>query len=685
MSNNFNQNKKSPNNNYYDKTNRPKNKKIQKSFNKLTIDENIKYINPYNFITLPEKCERKKIEERKGKLNGYIECTLKAKTPIIIPDTQNVQETGHKEYRFFNYGEKNTVQNYIIPVIPGSEIRGMLRSDYEVFTDSCMSTLNDDINFISRSKDIKLPGILRKDDNGNWELYKATRYALHTCRNGSDNGVQRTANGNKEAIYLVDNQNRITLDGKPLKTGDEVKFTYKPSNSKFISSTVLELGKGNTEGILFIGELGGKKVKNQIHDSIFVNTNKKIDIIDLKEEVKKLKAIFELYNDKAFNQKIRNNNKVWYVGYDIDNLKELPVWYSKPENKKTYLSLASIGKEAYHRKLSELVKDFMPCIDRSKICNCCNLFGFVANEDSESSKIRISDAIYIKDENPYDKTMTIKELASPHIANATFYALYAPNTEFESMSRNFDFNYDVKIDENGRHEINSDDISIRGRKHYWHHSIENAITTEKNDRNCTITPVKVDTEFKFKVYFNDILKENLDELIAVLSLKYDDKYDLCHKIGKGKPLGFGSCKINVDEVYIKDINIDNGKLKYDIKNYDSYFNNKKLQDVSLKQFKNMDTIPMKEALMIYDFNHIKKYYKNAKVEYPMATKNDKEASMYWFMLNKSTNLRNTYIVTVLPRIIDEVDENNNIKEHILKAGKEELGTTHGIELPRYKN
>lgn len=684
MYNNRNQNPRNNNNN---RNFNPQNNRFSGN---LTIDQNEKYINPYNFITLPEKCERDSWENRQGKLNGYIECTLTAKTPIIIPDTQNVSEEGFKEYQFFNYGEKNESGNFTIPVIPGSEIRGMLRSDYEVFTDSCMSTLSNDINFISRTKDIKLPGILEKDEKGKWHLYKATRYALHTCRKEPDSGRPRPASGNNEAIYLVDNKNRIEIGNKKLKTGDKVKFRFIPSTNRFLSSTVLEIGNGNTEGILFIGETGGKKVRNQIHDSIFVKVNEEIFAKDLNEEVEKLKAIFDMYNDKAFNQKIRKSGKTWYDGYDIENLKTLPVWYSNlDDQKRTYLSLAAIGKEAYHRKLSELVGDFMPCIDRTKVCNCCNLFGFVSETDSDSSKIRISDAIYEKDENPYDNKMTIKELANPHIANATFYALYAPNTGFKNMPQNFDFNYDFKIDQNGRHPIDNKDISIRGRKQYWHHEdIKNALTTERTDRNCAITPVKNGTEFKFKIYFNDIRRENLEELIAIINLDYDTEHDLCHKIGRGKPLGFGSCKLRVEEVYLRDIKEENRKIKYEIKNYNSYFGdlNYTLENISLKSFPNMNTVPMKEALRIYDFNYISKFYPEAKIQYPMAVKNGKETSMYWFMLNKSTDLKNTYVLMVLPRIIDGKDENEEgLKETDIKVNGNTIGKTHGLILPKYKN
>lgn len=698
----------------------------------VNIDTTEQYINPYNFIQLPKeyneepnKADREKTiknirtsinkvdyKELNGNLNGYIECELTTKTPTIIPAIENNGNKGFKNYQFFNYGNKNEIGNFIIPVIPGSEIRGMLRSDYEVFTNSCMSTLNEDMTFISRTKDIKLPGILKKGEDGNWELYEAKRYALHTCRKGSS----RQCNGDSEAIYMVDDKNRIIIkemvDGKEIKkiykTGTLINFRYKSSNNPHLAPTVLEIEKGNNEGILFIGELGGLKKLNHIHDSIFVSSNNKIEVTDLNQSVKDLKAIYDMYNDKAFNQNIRRNGKTWYAGYDFNNKDGIPVWYSKPKkenNNKVYLSLAAIGKEAYHRTIRELVGDYMPCIEKTKVCKACNLFGFTAEKDAVGSKIRISDAIYEGNENPYREEMIIKELASPHIANACFYSLYAPNGNFINFPQSFDFNYDYKIEgQNKTEAIDLKDITIRGRKMYWHHDdIDNNVLKEnqkdkngkiipvKTERNCSIIPVKDKIVFKFKIYFDKLRKEELDELIAVVNLNYENKkykYDLCHKIGKAKPFGFGSCKLNVKNVMIKNISVLEGKLEYKMMDYNKFFEleKSKIEDNTLNKKFNMTTIPMKEALRIYDFNYIKNFYKDARVTYPIGEKEGKENSMIWFMNNKSDRLNDPYLIMVLPRIIDGKDENgeDGLKETEVKVKDKTIAKVHGLILPRLK-
>ena len=102
---------------------------------------------PYYFLKPDEsKVKREPIpighEEafKENLLSGKITCRLTTKTPLIIPDTENEDAFGfketvnkgddfHKSYHFMTLNNK--------PVIPGSEIRGMISSVYEAVTNSC--------------------------------------------------------------------------------------------------------------------------------------------------------------------------------------------------------------------------------------------------------------------------------------------------------------------------------------------------------------------------------------------------------------------------------------------------------------------------------------------------------------------------------------------------------------------
>ena len=134
------------------------------------------FVNPYNFIPLGEEKSIYQHPETKEELfTGEISYSILTKTPLFIPDTNNVKilkvfsedgkEGEHKIYKFFSYGDGT-------PVIPGSEMRGMLRTNFEILTNSCLSALDSDIQLSKRTNEVFKPGLLKKE-NGKFFLYEA--------------------------------------------------------------------------------------------------------------------------------------------------------------------------------------------------------------------------------------------------------------------------------------------------------------------------------------------------------------------------------------------------------------------------------------------------------------------------------------------------------------------------------
>lgn len=81
-----------------------------------------RFVNPYNFVPSEGECDKKKRET--GILTGKITCTIETLTPLFIPDSQNKE-------KFFHYPDDEK------PVIPGSEIRGTIRSVFETAFKGC--------------------------------------------------------------------------------------------------------------------------------------------------------------------------------------------------------------------------------------------------------------------------------------------------------------------------------------------------------------------------------------------------------------------------------------------------------------------------------------------------------------------------------------------------------------------
>ena len=149
------------------------------------------FINPYNFVPLakdaPSRKSREEVtQELKGQelYTGKIQYSMETLSPLFIPNTSNDRILGvkgvddkkdayHKSYDFFSYHDlsNDTDPNACYePVLPGSEIRGMVRSVYEVLTNSCLSAVYEDVPLSKRTTENFKRGTLYKKDSGDYEL-----------------------------------------------------------------------------------------------------------------------------------------------------------------------------------------------------------------------------------------------------------------------------------------------------------------------------------------------------------------------------------------------------------------------------------------------------------------------------------------------------------------------------------
>ena len=105
------------------------------------------FINPYIFVNLPPTRSFAK-QNSDDKYTGKIECSMYPRTHLFIPNvtSENCNEE-HKSYDFYSYEDlKGKLSSGDFePVIPGSSIRGEVRSLYEALTNSCLSAIDEDL------------------------------------------------------------------------------------------------------------------------------------------------------------------------------------------------------------------------------------------------------------------------------------------------------------------------------------------------------------------------------------------------------------------------------------------------------------------------------------------------------------------------------------------------------------
>lgn len=169
-----------------------------------------KFINPYNFIPLGKQKSVYQSEESEKGLTGEISYSLITRTPLFIPDTEQVQESkeveGHKLYPFFsgNVYKEEWGQEVNVPIIPGSEIRGMFRSYFEILSNSCMSALDSDTQLSKRTSEVFKPGLLKKVGD-RFMLYEA-----ESLRYQPYSGYKNIESAGNTADWNVEQTNRIS-------------------------------------------------------------------------------------------------------------------------------------------------------------------------------------------------------------------------------------------------------------------------------------------------------------------------------------------------------------------------------------------------------------------------------------------------------------------------------------------
>ena len=559
------------------------------------------FLNVYNFVPFPEEkqpaYETKSDEE---KLTGVIHYTITPITPIFIPNTSSdraFSQTAkyeeqkkakddkdskvHNSFDFYSYTNLEADTTYDSechePVIPGSEIRGVIRSLYETLTDSCMSTLNEDVPIARRIAEAFKPGLLKrvvKDGKVVFELYKARSIV---CESGKDY-FSFKAYGKSEGAHLYYKNKDVITVSTQIK--DKTIKSRKIRISNCSDSPIAD----GREGYLIIGAGDGSINRKRHAHLLEINrpNNPNETITPLKQlsskDIDRLEQVVTIYKNQPLykgeygTMGIDLNPDTTKYDYQLNrwrkgNGEELfPVYYSEVGSH-LYLSPACVTRELYNTNLREIAGVFAPCKGKDK-CPACDLFGRIDTErkseknNSITSRIRFSDARVVSPRDvPSDyyvqggKPLTLATLGGPKLGNIEFYLERPEGAQF--------WTYDYYIDSNGNvcAYDKTKKAKLKGRKYYWHHNgYQNYLVKELSNLNKTVRLLDSGKEnvFKADLYFDGITKNQLHQLLWILDSgsESEKEWDLAYKIGGGKPFGLGSIKCEVTGCDIRRIKYD---------------------------------------------------------------------------------------------------------------------------------
>jgi len=515
------------------------------------------FTNPYNFVSLGDKCN-KLADRNKGKLSGVLSCTITTKTPLFIPNTTNehafpkIDENIVREYNennperkladkddpksfdFFSYEDisnQDRAEKYDIrPIIPGSSIRGVIRSAYETVTDSCLSTAGSEAPLHRRTN---LPyrncGVMK-----NGILYRAKKALIMPEAEPGFSSPNNPPPAFKRNVDITPwKKVKVSLSGE--------SDTYRTSRGHDTRlQKVISVNKPNDviEGYYLRSEPFGDS-NNKHFDAVMIpNWHDTVRITP--DDNERLKVLLTLYQE---------NNPNAYKGFiDADTM---PVYYEEVGNI-TYISPACISKEVFSRSVKSILinqGNHAPCETKTALCEACHLFGMVNNKESIASRIDFRDAVPegVPSENWknwYDSPRTLAILGEPHVSATEFY-MDDPDSGCDV------FNYDYKTVDRNRGKTalmdtpQDSQVKLRGRKFYWHSKTQ--VSANVNNDNpkqlWTVRPIKENCTFQFDIAFNRLTPNELSKLIWTLEI--GERKTHAHKMGHGKPIGYGSVQIQV--------------------------------------------------------------------------------------------------------------------------------------------
>ena len=348
-----------------------------------------RFVNPYTFIPLKRKSQLfpNTRNAEYDVISGVILCELTTATECAIPDTGEPAQDGWT--RFFRIGDTLA--------IPGSSIRGVVRSVYEVLTNSCMRV--NDAPFHSSSS-IKRPGLLACE-NGVYKLYTAERYRIK--------------------------KDWIAKECGP--TGSTVRFSWEYGKSKQATKIACSVNGRDDRSKGFFLHVNILETGKPNHPSIFENKGLEDDDVEAKY-VESLGENIRMYIKNNSDEDGRSESKeASEYQRCFENMKlgkgMLPVWYNyqidKRGNAVYQFAQAQMSRSVYPICPNDMLKreGLSPCDGSNNPCPACSLFGYVGKK-SAASKVRFSDALCVND-RPATCVEWLPDLMEPRTSSFEFY------------------------------------------------------------------------------------------------------------------------------------------------------------------------------------------------------------------------------------------------------------------------
>jgi len=651
--------------------------------------------NPYNFIpTPPRKNDNSELDDRipvgHGKYHenywsGNITVKLTTKTPLLIPDAGNATEdnNGHKTYPL-RIGVDSK------PLLPITSVKGALRSAYEMVTNSRYSIFEKHEDRLAYRTPARITVVPARVESKEGKLF---------LRIMDDTGLV----GETARLKRYEKNSRNKDKGE---TNVATKYKGKNQLPKHGDAVWVKLSRGKVEYIISRDEnpsdtswkkgwvcVTGANINGKMNERVFIEQNNN-ELIPVTPEIKSLwEELIRNYQQTHVKdlekRKAKNQSPTAYLGgkpgetgwskhiWDEKELefKEGTLCYVEFNERGniTAIQPVTISRRLYKYSPESLLDDSLkPAKKMEQLSPVDRVFGWVNQKGKGSYKgnLRINALTCISDnciENFGNRGLPLNILGQPQPSQARFYQ--AQDKQGNPLNTGSD---------KGKGYSNSNQ-SLRGRKVYPHQNLptnhwDNANQdktqqnnnghyqeyyrpgSERDDQNRSILGwVKPDTEFTFNIDITNLSTVELGALLLILDLP-ENHY---HRLGGGKPFGFGSVKLTIDW--------DKTDLRKgeDWKEYYSSLlpvsqPDANVAKASIEEFKQavetsyngkFEEVSFIKALLIATQG----YSDNLPIHYPRKQTNPStDVKIFeWFVDNENTNQRNGGLKVALPMLVND--------------------------------
>lgn len=548
-------------------------------------------------------------------LSGKITCQLEAMSPLFISDSDlpepsdEDKKAEHKTYRFFHYDFGDGDE----PALPASSLRGMIRSTFEAVTNSCFAHFDYGARLsyhLAAAESLKLvPGRVERDAQGRWQLRLLPGTARLVI---NDRPRDKLYAARVERYRALSPGRRKKGPGgppefRPIKVdgfGNGERCLAVVQELQFPPVwNVVVLGKDRSQLRPGAGEriiegylsINNQNIEPKRFERFFFRDSKNTtgpEFVPLPEDVRTkyadlLKDYQERHRDtiKKWRDKGHTPDQPWverdregrftkkeaaFSRFVIGGPKELrdgDLVYamlsgSVQAPQVEFIVPVAVPRVGYNRKIAQLLpKHLNKCDSYDHLCPACRAFGWVyGHEDAPdlpierrtayAGRIRLETGRLIPEQRRQPPTLpatTLAILSTPKPTTTRFYlkpSNHRPRNGMDDFQAGYDNQDNVLRGRKVyRHQGHSDD---RG---YWAGQNREYRTAEKSDQNRTVQDaLSPGAKFEFTVHFSNLAPVELGALLWTLEMN-GAQY---HRLGFGKPLGFGSVKLSIADLFVTD-------------------------------------------------------------------------------------------------------------------------------------